>query len=282
MNTRVKPLNPTKIHVMVYENGATLEELADEYGMSVEELCKKAKVVVGSKKFEAIKRKCLRNEKARKKLQGKIERKSKSKETVKKEESVEEKKEKLKKSIEQAKTRATQEYEKIKQMIVECRTKGIGLETAEREFVEAQNAYQQAEKSLQLARKAYEDVKREKNRHQQSFLMLTRQRKKLQEQLDEFYKDDIYLISPNYHGELPRVGKFISTKNISGINVKIEYGTELIEEPNDLIYSADYLSIVEFAKLVLKYYLGDEEDKITILVNDDEYKQILKLQGIEI
>lgn len=285
MNTRVKPLNPTKIHIMVYENGATLEDLAAEYGMSVEEFCRRARTVVGVRKFEVVKRTCSKNQKIKKRALEKLEQKDKNKklpETPPQEETVEEKKEKLQRALRQAQTMVKQEYEQIRQIFRLYQSKKMEHEKAEREFIIAKDAFQQAEKNLQVAQEACEEVQKEKSKHEENFLMWTRRRKSLQEKIDEFHKDDIYLIAPNYIGEIPRVGRLISTENISGVDVQIEYGTELMEEPIYTTNDSNYHSALEFAKLVLKYYLGDEADKITVLVNDDKYKQILKLQGIEI
>lgn len=284
MNTRVRPLNPTKIHIMVYENGATLEDLAAEYGMSVEEFCRRARTVVGVKKFEVVKRTCSKNQKIKKRAQEKLEqnKNKKSPKTLPHEETIEEKKEKLQRAFEQAQTLAKHEYEQIKQIFMIQQSKKREHEKAEREFIIARDAFQQAEKNLQVAQEACEEVQKEKSKHEENFLMWTRRRKSLQEKIDEFHKDDIYLIAPNYIGEIPRVGRLISTENISGVDVQIEYGTELMEEPIYTTNDSNYHSALEFAKLVLKYYLGDEADKITVLVNDDKYKQILKLQGIEI
>ena len=282
MNTRGKPLNPTKIHVMVYENGATLEDLAAEYGMSVEEFCKKARPVVGTRKFEVLKRTCMRNHKTRKKAQEKLEKKNRPKQTQEIPEKEESLKEKIQKSLEQAKRKATEEYELIRQMFEICKSKEKTLAEAEQDFLRAKETLQQAEKALQTAREEYENARKQKSSHEEKFLMWTKQRKAIQRKLDELHKDDIYLISPNYTGELPRVGRFISTEPISGVEIEIEHGTELIEEPLHSTDNPDYISALEFAKLVLKYYLGDESDQVTILVNDDYYKKILRLQGIEI
>lgn len=285
MNTRVRPLNPTKIHIMVYENGATLEEVATEYGMTVDEFCRKARTVVGVKKFEAVKRVCSKNQKVKKKAQEKLEQKDKNKkmpEALPREESLEEKEEKWQRALRQAQAMVKKEYEQIREIFHLYQSKKIEHEKAEREFIIAKDAFQQAEKNLQAAQKAYEEVQKEKSKHEENFLMWSKRRKNIQAKVDEFHKEDIYLIAPNYIGELPRVGRVISTQIINGIDVEIDQGSILIEEPICVTNNANYRSAVEFAKLVLKYYLGDEADKITILVNDDQFKQILKLQGIEI
>lgn len=285
MNTRVRPLNPTKIHIMVYENGATLEEVASEYGMTVDEFCKKARTVVGVKKFEVVKRVCSKNQKIKKRAQEKLEQKDKNKKSPKispQEETVEEKEEKWQRSLRQAQTIVKQEYEQIRQIVRLYQSKKMEHEKAEREFIIAKDAFQQAEKNLQIAQRALEEVREEKTNHQEMFLMWSKRRKNIQEKIDEFHKDDIYLIAPNYIGELPRVGRLISTEKINGIDVEIDQGSILIEEPICATNDSNCRSAVEFAKLVLKYYLGDEADKITILVNEDQYKQILMLQGIEI
>ncbi len=285
MNTRVRPLNPTKIHIMVYENGATLEEVASEYGMTVDEFCKKARTVVGVKKFEVVKRVCSKNQKIKKRAQEKLEQKDKNKKSPKippQEETVEEKEEKWQRSLRQAQTIVKQEYEQIRQIVRLYQSKKMEHEKAEREFIIAKDAFQQAEKNLQIAQRALEEVREEKTNHQEMFLMWSKRRKNIQEKIDEFHKDDIYLIAPNYIGELPRVGRLISTEKINGIDVEIDQGSILIEEPICATNDSNCCSAVEFAKLVLKYYLGDEADKITILVNEDQYKQILMLQGIEI
>lgn len=173
--------------------------------------------------------------------------------------------------IESAKklVKAAEQFAKVKEgEIVEAQEK---FDFAKRMLEEAEKASKEAEESFQKENKKLDGWKKDLEDIEQEIIKLQ--------------SNKIYLIAPKYKGKVPEFGKFISSEKISGVEVEVQKGEILLNEPtfNALLESGykqldEYLGALEFAKLCILFETSNEE--YSILVDDERMKKVLKFQDI--
>ena len=284
MNGNCKSINAPKVYKQICNGDATLEELAAEYGLSVENFCKVLERKIGTKNLEEIKKQGAKNKKIRQRQQERTTCLRNNNEQPCQPAPIGksdlEKREELEKQLNEVQLRIDEQRALIRVDFSNCHEK-------EAEVSKAGEALRVSQKALETAQENLLKAQSKKKNHEEKFQKWMKAKKEILAQIEELNKKKIYLVAPNYRGEFPNDGTFISTVKIAGKNVTPESAAELMKEPtmSDILESgfeniSDFNSALEFAKLVIKYLC--EGDEISILVDDERTKAVLKQQYVQI
>lgn len=277
-------LRAQTIFSAILEGRKTFAELAPDYGFTPEEFETEVMAKVGPKEFARLKKESERNEANKaKKLQ-------KSKETKKTtEEDSSMKKIVTRETLLRQKENAQQEIATAT-AVVEAEAalleaEGKKVKAAENDVNIAEEALNAAKNVLKNAKNAFKKQERILKEKKDGLSKWQTCLSNLDASIQEMDKKLIYLVAPGYQGELPTVGKLISVVPFEGTNVEVEQGGELYKEPSSReMFSCGYKQVVDvmnaynFAGLVIKYEIDDID--VTVLVDDDRIKRILKNQEV--
>ena len=185
-------------------------------------------------------------------------------------------------------------------MLNELKKKVVELQKQEGDYMEQQGRTQgkmvEIDHMIEEARKKRAQIEKENFNISQQLLWvrneLTLAEKRvnnLQYKVEEMEGSKVYIIAPNYQGDIPKGGLAVSTKPPeSDRNIRKEEPKEedvLIVEPTfqDFLASEmgkeEYEQGLMFAKLCIKY-ATDQNKKVEILCDNPNWVEILEKQGL--
>ena len=279
--------NATAIYKRIVEQReTTIQEEANELNLSLEQFDRMCTRAMGWQVFGKVKKMSQKIERDRQKL--------------------EEAKEPLKQETETLAVVHPPENEESRKlanaynMLNELKKKVVELQKQEGDYMEQQGINQgnmvEIDHMIEEARKKRAQIERENFNISQQLLWvrneLTLAEKRvcnLQYKVEEMEGSKVYIIAPNYQGEIPKGGLAVSTNPPeSDRNIRKEEPKEedvLIVEPTfqDFLASEmgkeEYEQGLMFAKLCIKY-ATDQNKKVVILCDNPNWVEILEKQGL--
>ena len=242
-------LSAQTIFGSILEKKMTFSEMAPEYGLTEDQLAALIREKVGPKEFSRLKTASRRNASLKEKMQRKATPRRNSE---------------------------TSSQEKEGSLLLDARM----LEVSK-----LQNKLQEAEVQIEAVTSTIEAKKQlaeiEQKKLDEANQMVSQAEKNLQ--LKEIENSCIYLVAPDFQGELPSFGTCISAVPKDGTTLEDATDVELIEEMTaEDIFLFDSMSeakaAFKFVKLVVKYW--SENKEYQILVESDSIKKLLKKQGL--
>lgn len=281
-------LRPQTVFSAILEGKKTFAELAPDYGYTTEAFEKEVLLKVGPKEFARLKKESDRNAESKAKKQYKKPRTTKKNTT---EEETNMKKEKVvdRETLIRQKENAQREI-KAATVVVDAEAalleaEWVKVETAKKDVSIAEVALTAAKTALKNAKNAYQKQERILKEKKDGLSKWQTCLSNIDASIQELDAKLIYLVAPGYQGELPTAGKLISVVPFEGTSVEVELGGELYKEPTSReMFSCGYklvddiMNAYNFAGLVIKYELNDVD--VTVLVDDDRIKRILKTQEV--
>lgn len=303
MTQNRKTLNFTTIHKRISEQGKIISELAPEYSMTEEAFIQEMRSGLGPKVFAALKKTSEKNEKARERLKVSAAKKRRNNERILEKQRT--------KSVQDDCTNATevqlihaseedisepiQYTNELDHFLAQKRELEETLKLWDTAIESSKKRFTQKKEELSALKIKLQQVQQEladsENAYQSNLKMRSEQEEKLHEidiQIENIMKNNIYLIAPGYHGQLPEYGRFISTEPIVGLdNVEIQTGEVLFNDENlsDMMACGyydvrEYMRAIEFAKVCIAFMT--EHSHCTILIDDEKISKVLKTQDLEI
>ena len=278
-------LTGPKIYNFIVKGNGTLRQLAAEYACSYDVFVDTCKAKIGSREWPRVVKADARNA-ARPKKEVTTTGIKEDPNTTK-EDTIMEQTKNLNAKIEAAKL-ALEAADAVR-----MNQRYIWLTCKEKVDV-AKDDVDQLRKKLENARKKLTDLVLCRNEAKDALRLaendqeIARARlKNLENELEQMNK--IYLIAPGFQGEIPEVGRLVSSISMTMEGLELEFGEELVREPTlaELLETGfdsvkDIRLALEFAKLVIKYQTSEQADKVVLLVDDDRMKTILHQQGVDI
>lgn len=157
------------------------------------------------------------------------------------------------------------------------------LEKAENEVEDAREKLKEAEKFFKTVQLKQEKAKNKLDKQNAELLACRERQNQLEEKLAEIDSKIIYLIAPNYKGDMPEYGTFISVIPKEGMTVEDVSKVTLMHEPTmvDLMEYADMEKAKEgyqYLQLVTKYFV--ESAEYNLLVDDPATLNLLRKQEL--
>jgi len=279
-------LRPQSVFTSVLRCGKTFEQLSMRYGLTLENFEKELLAKVGPKEFYRLKKASEENEAKtpKKEIQDEMPQIIIESEYQNDENSEEEEKEQTKVENKRMTERENWVLQKqnAERMILTLKEE---VAKAEKECEAAKEKERELQRALREARNYKFDAQKRRNIKKNNLARWEECLSSIEERIKEIDSEVIYLIAPGYRGELPTVGKLISSEPFEGAIVEDGEGLYKELSVEDLLNSGfekicDASNAYRFARLVIKYDL--EGIKVNILVDDERIKRILKSQGLEI
>lgn len=284
-------LRPQTAFSAILEGGKTFAELAPDYGFTSEAFEAEVLAKVGPKEFARLKKESERNEakKAKKQQKAQATKKTTKKNITEEDSTMKKEKVVTRETLLRQKENAQREIETATAVVdaeaALLEAEGKKVETAEKDVSIAEAALTAAKNVLKDAKKAFQKQERILKDKKDGLSKWQTCLSIIDKSIQELDAKLIYLVAPGYQGELPSVGKLISVVPFEGANVEVEQGGELYKEPTSReMFSCGYkqvddvMNAYNFAGLVIKYELNDVD--VTVLVDDDRIKRILKTQEV--
>lgn len=308
MTQNRKTLNFTTIHKRISEQGKTISELAPEYSMAEEDFIREMRSGLGPKVFSALKKMSEKNEKARERLKDSATKKRKNNQRLLEKQRTEQIATQKDLDVQEndaipnsEKDNILQENElnnflKLKREIESTiQSWNIAIESSGKRCLEKEEEVRLAEEELSNAQRRLKQVQQElidsQKAYQNNLEKRDEQEQKLQEvdeKIEKIRHNNIYLVAPGYHGDIPEYGRFISTEPIAGIDdVELQTGDVLFNDENlsDMVACGyydvrEYMRAIEFAKVCIAFMT--EHSHCKILIDDEKISKVLKTQELEI
>ena len=259
------------------EGHKTFEDLATKYGKTEEEIKKIVARVVNDKDYPRL-------VKANDKYVTARSRVGKNKISYKK-------KENKKKSLEQKEQNEDaeilrQEKEKeLNSIEKQIAKSNVEIERVEKEKISAMAELEISKKALEVAEEKYSEIESSQQKISKRLEQLNIDKEKISKEIQEIDSKIIFLIAPNYKGQKPAFGTFISVIPMEGAKVEDVSDTILTSEMSAedifLFESMDEAKAVsQYLKLVTKYFVDNKEYKLLIDDDNEVLTKLLKKQEL--
>lgn len=181
--------------------------------------------------------------------------------------------------------------EKVKILTAEEETLMEELGVNSGKIAEFQAVIAETEKSIKEAKTKSDELSQKLKDIRYEISSLEEKKGLLQYKIEELEGEKVYLIAPNFNGNIPKGGVAISTMKLSSsrkITEEIPEGIDLMKEPtfaeflDSNMESKEFADVLQFARLCIKYSTSAEVDKVNILSNDARWNKILENQGLSI
>lgn len=278
--------NATAIYKRIVEQReTTIQEEANELNLSLEQFDRMCTRAMGWQVFGKVKKMSQKIERDRQKLQEAKEPLKKEAETL---------------DVNPMENEQSRKLANAYNMLSELKKKVVELQKQEGDYMEQQGENQgkmvKIDHMIEEARKKRAQIEKENFNISQQLLWvrneLTLAEKRvsnLQYKVEEMEGSKVYIIAPNYQGDIPKGGLAVSTNPPeSDRNIRKEEPKEedvLIVEPTfqDFLTSEmgkeEYEQGLMFAKLCIKY-ATDQNKKVVILCDNPNWVEILEKQGL--
>lgn len=282
-------LSAQTIFGSILEKKMTFSEMAPEYGLTEDQLAALIREKVGPKEFSRLKTASRRNASLKEKMQRKATPRRNSETSSQEKEGI------LLLDARMLEVSKLQNKLQEAEVQIEAVTSTIEAkkqlaEIEQKKLDEANQMVSQAEKNLQdaksrqgVAKKSFDEASQKLGSSKEELARWKEKKTEIEKQLKEIENSCIYLVAPDFQGELPSFGTCISAVPKDGTTLEDATDVELIEEMTaEDIFLFDSMSeakaAFKFVKLVVKYW--SENKEYQILVESDSIKKLLKKQGL--
>ena len=153
------------------------------------------------------------------------------------------------------------------------------LKSESAKLEKAKKAFEEAKKQLAIVQKHYSISEMELFKLQSSLLREEKYKGMLEEKFAELQSKQIFLVAPNYRGEIPQYGTVVAVTAIPGTTLEDVSKVELMQNVSaDEVFCFKNMeeaeAVCNYLRLVMKYFCEDKE--YTLLVDDENIITLLK------
>lgn len=279
--------NATAIYKRIVEQReATIQEEASELNLSLEQFERMCTRAMGMQVFGKVKKMSQKIEKDRRKLEEATEPKEQEVKALTVVQSPENEESKRLANAYNMLSTLRKKVAELQSM-EESYMEKIGANTGR--IVEINHMIDEAKKEKERVEKENFDISQQLSAVRNEQILAEKRICNLQYKIEEIEGSVVYIISPNYQGEIPKGGLAISTNPPeSDRNIRKEEPRDddvLIVEPTfqDFLASSmeteEYEQGLLFARLCIKY-ATEQKKKVTILCDNPDWVKILEKQGL--
>ena len=273
-------LSAQTIFSSIIDGGKTFREMAPEYGVTEDQLKKIIFEKVGPKEFRRLQKINWRNQTSGGRGKKAVSKKKQKKPAIRV--NTEEGNIamfNIPSEIPALDAQLTKISTEIDRLNSEIQKKQELLKSESKELEKVKKAFEEAKKQLAIVQKHYSASEMELFKLQSSLLRKEKYKGMLEEKFAELQSKQIFLVAPNYRGEIPQYGTVVAVTAIPGTTLEDVSKVELMQNVSaDEVFCFKNMeeaeAVCNYLRLVMKYFCEDKE--YTLLVDDENIITLLK------